>query len=127
MELTLTFDGNKNQIKTSLGFIDKNFRPVVKEYMVKKAEDLERFMKANHPWQNRTGAAEAGLSAKVISSPADYVQSIELNHGVYYGVYLEYSMGRRFAILEPTIRLKGPEIVDDLQGKLKMFVNVREG
>lgn len=94
--------------------------------MIKKAEDLERYMKANHPWQNRTGAAEAGLSAKVTNSPKNNVQRIELAHGVPYGIYLEYSMEKRFAIIEPTIRLKGPEIIDDLQGKIGMFINVKE-
>lgn len=93
--------------------------------MVKKAKDIEGYMKAKHPWKNRTGAAEAGLSAKVTSSPKNYVQTIALSHGVSYGVYLEYSMGRRFAIIEPTIRIKGPEIVNDLQGKLGMFINTR--
>lgn len=94
--------------------------------MVQKAEDFELYMKANHPWQNRTGAAEAGLSAKVRSSRINYVQTMELSHGVPYGVYLEYSMERRFAIIEPTMRIKGPEIIGDLQGKLGMFIDVRE-
>lgn len=106
--------------------MDAKYRVKVEAYMVQKAEDLERYMKANHPWQNRTGAAEAGLSARVSSSRLNYVQTIELAHGVPYGVYLENSMERRFAIIEPTIRIKGPEIVNDLQGKFGMFVNVRE-
>lgn len=101
-------------------------RPVVEAYMVKKAREFESYMKANHPWTNRTGAAERGLSAKVSHSKMNYVQTIELKHGVPYGVYLEYSMERRFAILEPTIRIKGPEIVNDLQGKIGMFVNMKE-
>lgn len=106
--------------------MDAKYRVKVEAYMVQKAADLERYMKANHPWQNRTGAAEAGLSARVSSSRLNYVQTIELVHGVPYGVYLENSMERRFAIIEPTIRIKGPDIVNDLQGKLGMFVNVRE-
>lgn len=101
------------------------YKKVVQNYMSQKAEDLERYMKANHPWQNRTGAAEAGLSANLMSTRFGFVQTIELSHGVPYGVYLEYSMERRFAILEPTIRLKGPEIVDDLQGMIGSFINVR--
>lgn len=94
--------------------------------MLKKAVDLEIYMKANHPWKNRTGAAEAGLSARLISSPSDYVQTIGLSHGVPYGIYLENSMERRFAIIEPTIRIKGPDIVNGLQDQIKMFVKVRE-
>lgn len=93
--------------------------------MIKKARELEEYMKANHPWQNRTGAAEAGLSATVSSSKLNYAQTIELSHGVPYGVYLEYSMGRRFAIIEPTIRIWGPQIVDDLEGQLGMLIKVK--
>lgn len=106
--------------------MDAGSRVAVERYMVQKAQDLEHYMKANHPWQNRTGAAEAGLTAKVTSSRMNYVQTIELKHGVPYGVYLEYSMEKRFAIIEPTMRIKGPEIISDLQGKLGMFVNVKE-
>lgn len=126
MALTLTLDANKNQIKTRLGLMDARHRQVVEAYMLQKAEELESYMKANRPWHDRTGAARAGLSARLSSSRMNYVQTIELSHGVPYGVYLEYSMERRFAIIEPTIRIKGPEIVNDLQGKLGMFVNVRE-
>lgn len=125
MALTFIFDDNKNQIKTRLSAMDKKYRTVVESYMVQKAEILERYMKANHPWKNRTGAAEAGLNARVSSSKMNYVQTITLSHGVPYGVYLEHSMERRFAILEPTMRIKGPEIVNDLRGKIGMFVNIR--
>lgn len=94
--------------------------------MIQKSKDLEVYMKVNHPWRNRTGAAEAGLSAKVTSSKKDYTQTITLAHGVPYGIYLENSMEKRFAIIDPTIRIKGPEIVSDLQGKLGIFVETRE-
>lgn len=93
--------------------------------MIKKAKTLEDYMKANRPWQDRTGAARAGLVAKLTSSKKNYVQTIELNHSVPYGVYLEYSMGRRFAILEPTMRIKGPEIINDLKGRIGTFVKVK--
>lgn len=106
--------------------MDAKYRSKVESYMVQKAEDLERYMKANRPWHDRTGAARAGLSARVTSSRMNYVQTIALAHGVPYGIYLEQAMEKRFAIIEPTIRIKGPEIVNDLQGKLGMFVNVRE-
>lgn len=104
-----------------------NKSAIVEAYMFNKAKELEDYMKANHPWQNRTGNAERGLSGKLQSSRMGFVQTIELAHGVPYGVYLEYSMERRFAIIEPTIRLKGPEIVRDLQGQMHMFVKVKGG
>ena len=94
--------------------------------MVQKAEELEKYMKVNRPWQDRTGAARANLSAKVSSSMLGYVQRIELSHGVPYGGYLEYSMERRFAIIEPTIRIKCSELINDIRGKLDMFIKVKE-
>lgn len=106
--------------------MEAGYRGKLELYMVRKAEELEKYMKANHPWRNRTGAAEAGLSAKVTSSPKNYVQRIRLAHGVPYGVYLEYSMERRYAIIEPTIRIKGPEIISDLHDKLGLFIKVKE-
>lgn len=126
MAQTITFDENKNQIKVRLYKADEKQRAVVERYMIKKAKDIEKYMKANHPWKNRTGAAEKGLSAKLTTSKKKYANTIALSHGVPYGVYLEYSMERRFAIIEPTIRIKGPEFVNDLQGKLNMFFNVKE-
>lgn len=105
--------------------MDAKHKYALESYMVQKASEIEKYMKDNRPWHDRTGAAREGLSAKVASSRMNYVQTMELSHGVPYGVYLEYGMEKRFAILEPTMRLKGPEIVRDLQGKLGIFVNVR--
>ena len=69
--------------------MQQQYRPILQAYMVNKAQEMEQYMKSNHPWQNRTGNAERGLSAKLTSSKAQYVQTITLAHGVPYGVYLE--------------------------------------
>ena len=46
------------------------------------------------------------------------MRSTKLSHSVYYGVYLEYAMGRRFAIIQPTIDAKGQDYVNGLHGIL---------
>lgn len=94
--------------------------------MTKKAAELEAYMKANRPWTDRTGNARAGLKAELSTSKAKYSNTIALSHSVWYGVFLEYAMEKRFAIIEPTIRLQGPKIVSDLQGKIGSFINVKE-
>lgn len=127
MALTLIFGENKNQLRTRLSKAKQSYRGEVQKYMTKKAKELERYMKANRPWHDRTGAARKNLSARLSSSPKRYVQTIKLSHGVYYGVYLEYSMQRRFAIIEPTMRIKGPEIIDDLHDKLGMIIKMKGG
>ena len=78
--------------------------------MREEAKSLEDYMKLNRPWTDRTGNARAGLRADVNYYGGDYV-SITLSHGVYYGVYLEYAMEKRFAIINPTLLSQGPEVV----------------
>lgn len=113
------FPEGKDQIKARLNKMNAN-NPIavakVTQFMTQQASMLEQYMKSHHPWTNRTGNAERGLNAKVTQSKKRYVTTITLAHGkdIYYGVYLEHSMGERFAIIEPTIRLKGPEVAAQL-------------
>ena len=86
----------------------------ITKYMSEKAHQMETYAKQNHPWTNRTGNAEAGLHAHKTSSGVGWSQTIELKHSVYYGVYLEYSMGKRFAIIEPTIRVFSPRLMSEI-------------
>lgn len=128
MAARVYFPEGKNQIKARLKKMDVN-NPVtlakVTRFMTSQASMLEEYMKSHHPWTNRTGNAERGLNAKVTQSKKKYVTTITLAHGkdVWYGVYLEYSMGQRFAIIEPTIRLKGPEITEQLGGLLQSLMS----
>lgn len=128
MAARVYFPEDKNQIKVRLKKMDVN-NPItlakVTSFMNTQASMLEQYMKSHHPWTNRTGRAERGLNAKVTQSKKKYVTTITLAHGsdVWYGVYLEYSMGQRFAIIEPTIRLKGPEITEQLGGLLQSLMS----
>lgn len=85
-------------------------------YMNRKAAEVENYMKQNHPWQNRKSRAETGLHATVFNRGT--VIQMGLYHGEivwpWYGIYLEYSMGRRFAIIEPTQQFYGPRLLNDL-------------
>lgn len=87
-------------------------------YMNKKAREIEAYMKANHPWQNRTSRAERGLHATVDSYKfgAESLIQMTLAHGddVWYSIYLEEYMGKRFAIIEPTVKRFGPQLLDDM-------------
>ncbi|MBP5700270.1 MAG: HK97 gp10 family phage protein [Methanobrevibacter sp.] len=82
------------------------------------ADDLERSMKANAPWQDRTGRARESLHAEYFEEPAGLGNSelnvgVKLQHGVPYGVFLEYNglynpeyYSRRRPILVPTMESK---------------------
>lgn len=127
MAAKVYFPEGKNQIKVRLSKMDVNnpfISAKVNDFMVRQASMLEQYMKSHHPWTNRTGNAERGLNAKITQSKKRYVTTITLAHGknIWYGVYLEYGMGRRFAIIEPTIRLKGPEVVKNFSSLLSSIM-----
>lgn len=52
---------------------------------------------ANHPWTNRTGAAERGLSYEVVPSGDSY--TITLYHAAPHGIWLETRWAGRWGIL----------------------------
>lgn len=88
------------------------------QYMQRRADEIEVYMKQNHPWQNRTGRAERGLHTSVeeVTSGGEAMVQIGLFHdeGTWYWRHLEYGMGRRFAIIEPTQRIFGPKLLNEL-------------
>mgnify|MGYP000867750269 CR=1 FL=1 len=88
------------------------------EYMKNKAKEIEAYMKGNHPWRNRTGRAEAGLHTVVdTDKQGSYaISQIGLYHdeGTWYWRHLEFGMGRRFAIIQPTQRIYAPKLLNGL-------------
>ena len=88
------------------------------KYMQRRADEIEVYMKQNHPWQNRTGRAERGLHTSVdeVVTGGESLVQIGLLHdeGTWYWRHLEYGMGRRFAIIEPTQRVFGPKLLNEL-------------
>lgn len=88
----------------------------LKMYAETQAKVLEGEMKRDRPWTDRTADARKRLQASVTEIPNGY--RINLVHGVTYGIWLELAHEKRFAILEPTLRLKGPEVVKGLSDLL---------
>lgn len=70
---------------------------------------MQNEAKTTHPWQNRSYEAERRIVGRV-ERRGDLTRII-LAHGVRYGVYLELAMGKRFAVLWPTIQKYTPEIL----------------
>ena len=73
------------------------------------AKDFESYAKANRPWTDRTGRARQGLTGYCIVR-ANGVR-ICIAHTVDYGLWLEYAREKKYAILEPTVRLKAPDAI----------------
>lgn len=104
---SITFTGD---LLNNVSEIPDKSKAAILAILEQEAENLEQYMKQNRPWTDRTGNARAGLSAKAYNSGSSYME-IVLSHSVYYGVYLEYSMEKRYAIIYPTILSQGPQVL----------------
>ena len=89
----------------------------VMKYLDEQSDYLENYMKKNAPWHDRTGNARRGLKSEV-EEKDDNTVSIKLSHTVWYGKFLELRDELNCAILEPTSRLKGPDVIRGMQGLL---------
>lgn len=71
-------------------------------------------MKARAPWNDRSGAARAGLFGQVTSSGGDAIE-IVLGHTVNYGVFLELGTSKMAArpIILPVANETAPKLAAD--------------
>lgn len=73
------------------------------------ARRCQDHMQENAPWTDRTGNARQGLKARPESRAWQY--SIILAHTMPYGIYLETRWGGKYAIILPTIKTMGREVM----------------
>lgn len=83
-----------------------------KKTMEKLAAEMEAYAKANKPWNNRTGDAQAGLRAEVIHDDAAKTSTVYLGHGVGYGLWLELG---NYPIIMPTIMAFAPRMMSTIK------------
>jgi hypothetical protein len=88
-------------------------------YADTSAKKLESSMKENRPWTDRTGAARNRLRGTASTVKNGY--EIKLAHGVDYGIWLELANEKRYAIIEPTIRLESPQVIKGFEKLLERF------
>jgi HK97 gp10 family phage protein len=77
---------------------------------------IERYMKHNAPWKDRTTNARNGLFAKASKEAAGRF-IILLAHSVSYGIYLERGTSKMRArpIILPTIGIYAPKVMGTLE------------
>jgi hypothetical protein len=76
------------------------------------ASRVEAYAKENAPWEDRTGDARDGLTAKGQQRLFEY--RIILYHTVDYGIWLEVRWNGKYAIIVPTIIHMGNELMSEL-------------
>lgn len=69
----------------------------------------EAYAKTNAPWTDQTTNARNGIFAVMEKDRPNY--RIIVGHAVPYGIWLEVRYAGRYAILEPTVRHEGQEVM----------------
>lgn len=87
------------------------------------APRIEGEMRRRAPWNDQTGNARNGLTARAQGGGLGRARnaqgqfqggggySIVLSHGVPYGIWLEVRFSGRYAIIDPTIQREGPAVM----------------
>ena len=107
------FKVDASKVFSGLSNLSYRMDDAFRMYAETSAKKLEGYTKQNRPWTDRTNRARLGLTSYV--KPIEKGYRIVLAHTVDYGLWLELAMEKRFAILEPTVRLKGPEVLEGMK------------
>lgn len=122
MASRVNFEGD---LQENLEKFDKRSKAAILAITDAYGQTLEDYMRRNRPWTDRTGAAKARLNHSVEPNWAADKVRITLAHGVYYGVYLEFAMEKRFAIIYPTILTMGPGVVSSFNNTMRRLFEGR--
>lgn len=82
------------------------------------APQITAWMQANHGWQNRTGAAEAGLNTEVEAALNEIIVAFAHDPSLDYPWWLETKFGGRDGVIRPAMDVWGPRIMEALRGVL---------
>lgn len=110
----LRFQYRDDQINARIDLLRQKLHISVGAIMDYYSLKATGYLKTGAPWTDRTGAARTGLHALSSSSGSSY--SIVMAHSVAYGIWLEVKFSGRDAIIMPTVRKVGDEVMVSLQG-----------
>lgn len=105
-----------DQLDKGIFAFDEKADQAVRMFANTQAKVLEKDMKENRPWTDRTGDARKRLSVKVESTKKAYV--LVLAHGVDYGIWLELANEGKYNIIQRTVDLESAYIMKDFEGLL---------
>jgi hypothetical protein len=89
----------------------------LRKEMERVAKEVEEYAKSTHPWNNVTGAAEAGLTCVVFESGEGF--ELVLYHSVPYGIWLEIKFAGRDAVILPALEANYGNITQAMERALR--------
>ena len=115
--MSLEYVSDISDLLKGIYMIDKKADKAVKAFANTNVKVMESDAKEQAKWTDRTGAARNRLTGYVEEMATGY--RLILAHGVDYGIWLELAHEKRFAIVEPIVRLTSPFIMKDFEGLLE--------
>lgn len=114
-KITMHWDGAKAaKMSRDVGQLDDRLRRVITGTFDWHQDKAVEYAKTHAPWTDRTGAARSGLFATTaIGTNRDHWELI-VSHAVYYGIYLEVCNSGKYAIIMPTVRHIGDQLIKNL-------------
>lgn len=109
---------SSNLIK-NLSIMESRVDKAIKVKAEVAAAKLQTQAREEAPWTDRTGDARKRMISYVSQEKKGY--RINLAGGVEYALWLELANEGKYAIIEPTIRLKSPEIIKDFNNFMELI------
>ena len=104
------FEVNATNFLNNLTAVDTRMMQATRLYAETAGAQMEAYAKQNAPWKDITGISRQTISHDVKSER--YKQTIILRGGVSaHFPYLELAMGKKYAIINPTLIKMAPGIV----------------
>lgn len=112
----MEFSLDDSEVQMNFDKLSERLEAAIVMYGETAAKKLEAEAKRNRPWTDRTSRARIGLTGS--SGMTEGSMEIVLAHTVDYGLWLELAHEKRFAIVEPTVRLNANRVWQGLKGLL---------
>lgn len=114
--MSLGFKMDITDLEKKLNSYSRKADAAIKMFADTTSQTLASDCREQAKWTDRTGLARKSIRGDVKDLPNGY--RIEVAYGVDYGLWLELANEQKYAIIEPTIRLTSPYIINDLEGLL---------
>lgn len=111
------FNFENSELNKNMDKMPDKLMAAVFMYASTQSEVLESYMKDKRPWRDRTGEAKRRLKSSV-TRPNQYRVRIILSQGVDYGIWLELANEKKYAIIQPTLKLQAPKVIEGLNNML---------
>lgn len=115
-----SFEFDISDLSASIPDFEKRLDRGVRGVILQRDSIVEKWMKLNAPWRDRTGNARAELTAKA-ESVKFKTYDIVLSHGpnVPYGIWLELARAGKWGIIRKTLEVQSPKVMS----LLEKFIN----